>query len=130
MLTDIRSRALLVLSLWALRRPTRESLAVAGGAWSMYNAIHFLWHMLHLHVFPIIDKISVAVTLGGLLTLSIFMMLPVKEARPGSSVRRDEVAGHGAPLQRLGPPDHIAQHRLDPLVTGDPVLVKRSLTAG
>ncbi|WP_440073316.1 hypothetical protein [Streptosporangium sp. OZ121] len=77
--------ALLVLSVWALRRPTRESLVVTGGAWSIYNAIHFLWHMLHLHVFPVIDKVSVAVILGGLLILSILMMLPVKEPGPGPS---------------------------------------------
>jgi hypothetical protein len=85
--------ALLVLSVWALRRPTRESLAVTGGAWSIYNAIHLLWHMLHLHVFPIIDKISVAVTLGGLLILSILLMLPVKETKPGHSGRLGEDAG-------------------------------------
>ncbi|MGI5288765.1 hypothetical protein ACQEVF_36210 [Nonomuraea polychroma] len=87
--------ALLVLSVWALRRPTRESLAVTGGAWSIYNAIHFLWHMLHLHVFPIIDKISVAVILGGLLILSILMVLPVKETEPGPSRRVGEDAGQG-----------------------------------
>ncbi|MDP4509992.1 hypothetical protein [Nonomuraea turcica] len=87
--------ALLVLSVWALRRPTRESLAVTGGAWLIYNAIHFLWHMLHLHVFPIIDKISVVVILGGLLILSILMVLPVKETKPGSSGRLGEVAGRG-----------------------------------
>ncbi|MGJ6962988.1 hypothetical protein ACSDR0_13860 [Streptosporangium sp. G11] len=87
--------ALLVLSVWALRRPTRESLAVTGGAWSIYNAIHFLWHMLHLHAFPIIDKISVAVILGGLLILSILMVLPVKETEPGPSGRLGEDAGQG-----------------------------------
>jgi hypothetical protein len=87
--------ALLVLSVWALRRPTRESLAVTGGAWLIYNAIHFLWHMLHLHDFPIIDKISVAVILGGLLILSILMVLPVKEIEPSPSVRVGEDAGQG-----------------------------------
>ncbi|GAA4580885.1 hypothetical protein GCM10023176_61030 [Micromonospora coerulea] len=87
--------ALLVLSVWALRRPTRESLAVTGGAWLIYNAIHFLWHMLHLDVFPSVDKISVAVILGGLLILSILMMLPVKETKPGPSVRLGEVGGQG-----------------------------------
>ncbi|WP_204042926.1 hypothetical protein [Acrocarpospora phusangensis] len=85
--------SLLVLSVWALRRPTRESLAVTGGAWLIYNAIHFLWHMLHLHGFPIIDKISVAVILGGLLILSILLVLPVKETRPGPSGRIGEDAG-------------------------------------
>lgn len=73
--------ALLVMSVWALRRPTQEAMVVTGGAWSIYNAIHFLWHMLHLHVFSTIDKISVAGILGGLLILSILLMLPVKETR-------------------------------------------------
>jgi hypothetical protein len=78
--------ALLVLTVWALRRPTRESLAVTGGAWVSYNTIHFLWHMLHLDVFPSLDKIGVAVLLGGLLILSILMVLPVKETHHDADV--------------------------------------------
>jgi hypothetical protein len=84
--------ALLVLSVWALRRPTREAMVVTGGAWLIYNAIHFLWHVLHLHVFSTIDKISVAGILGGLLILSIVLMLPVKPTKPDPSVRLSEVA--------------------------------------
>lgn len=72
--------SLLVLSVWALRRPTREAMVVTGGAWLIYNAIHFLWHMLHLHVFSTVDKIGVAVTLSVLLILSILLMLPLKVA--------------------------------------------------
>ncbi|SCL35477.1 hypothetical protein GA0070624_5271 [Micromonospora rhizosphaerae] len=68
---------------------------MTGGAWLIYNAIHFLWHLLHLDVFPSIDKIGVAVILGGLLILSILMMLPVKETKPGPSVRLGEVGGQG-----------------------------------
>ncbi len=93
--TGALNLSLLVLSVWALRRPTRESLAVTGGAWLIYNAIHFLWHMLHLHAFPTIDKISVAVTLSGLLILSILMVLPVKETKPVPSVRLGDVGGRG-----------------------------------
>jgi len=84
--------SLLVLSVWALRRPAREPMAVTGGAWLIYNAIHFLWHMLHLDVFPTIDKFSVAGILGGLLSLSILLTLPVKETKPSPSVRLSEVA--------------------------------------
>jgi len=87
--------ALLVLSGWALRRPTREATVVTGGAWLIYNAIHFLWHMLHLGVFPTIDKVSVAGILGALLILSILLMLPVKEIKPGPPVRPSEVAEAG-----------------------------------
>ncbi|GFJ87098.1 hypothetical protein [Phytohabitans rumicis] len=72
--------SLLVLSVWALRRPTQDSMVVTGGAWLIYNAIHFLWHVLHLEVFPTIDKISVVVILAGLLILSILLMLPVRSS--------------------------------------------------
>ena len=58
----------------------------------IYNAIHFLWHVLHLDVFPTIDKFSVAGILGGLLSLSILLTLPVKETKPSPSVRLSEVA--------------------------------------
>jgi hypothetical protein len=70
--------SLFVLSAWAVRRPTRESLAVTGGAWLVYDAIHFWWHMRHLHVFATADKIGVAGILGGLLLLSVLMVLPVR----------------------------------------------------
>ncbi|RSM58346.1 hypothetical protein DMB66_29965 [Actinoplanes sp. ATCC 53533] len=91
--TGALNLALLVLSVWALRRPTREAMMVTGGAWLIYNAIHFLWHMLHLDVFPTIDKIMVATTLAVLLLLSILLMLPLKETKTGPSVRLSEVAG-------------------------------------
>jgi hypothetical protein len=87
--------SLLVLTVWALRRPTRESMAVTGGAWLIYNAIHFLWHALHLDVFPTIDKFAVAGTLALLLILSILLMVPVKETKPPAPVRLSEAAGQG-----------------------------------
>ena len=68
--------ALLVLSVWAWRRPTREAMRVTGGAWLVFNAIHFLWHMLHLEMFPMIDRIGHAVGLGGVLVLSILLLVP------------------------------------------------------
>ncbi len=75
--------ALLVLSVWAWRRPTAEAMRVTGGAWLIFNSIHFLWHMLHLDMFPTIDKIGNAVALGGVLILSILLLLPRSEvARP------------------------------------------------
>jgi hypothetical protein len=86
--------SLLVLSVWALRRPTRESMAVTGGAWLIYNAIHFLWHMLHLDVFPTVDKFAVAGTLALLLILSILLMVPVKQTKTAAPVRLSEPAGH------------------------------------
>ena len=66
---------------------------MTGAAWSIYNAIHFLWHVLHLNVFPTADKIMVSTTLAVLLLLSILLMLPVKETKQSPSVRLSEVAG-------------------------------------
>jgi hypothetical protein len=79
--------ALMVLTVWALRRRTQEAMVVAGGAWSIYNAIHFLWHVLHLEVFRTVDKISVVAILGGLLILSILLMLPVRETETDGKER-------------------------------------------
>lgn len=74
--------ALMVLSGWALRRSTQEAMVVTGGAWVIYNAIHFLWHVLHLEAFPAIDKISIVGILGGLLILSVLLMPRVTERAP------------------------------------------------
>ncbi|MCY1139045.1 hypothetical protein OWR29_13695 [Actinoplanes sp. Pm04-4] len=70
--------ALLVLSVWAWRRPTADAMRVTGGPWLIFNAIHFLWHMLHLEMFATVDKVGNAVSLGGVLVLSILLLLPVK----------------------------------------------------
>ncbi|MFC7532037.1 hypothetical protein [Actinoplanes sp. GCM10030250] len=68
--------ALLVLSVWVLRRPTQALLRMTGGAWLIFNAEHFLWHALHLDVFPLFDKIGTLVALGGVLVLSILLLIP------------------------------------------------------
>lgn len=73
--------ALLVLSVWAWRRPTPEAMRVTGGAWLIFNSIHFLWHMLHLGMFPAVDRVGNAVALGGVLALSIVLLLPERPAR-------------------------------------------------
>jgi hypothetical protein len=76
--------ALLVLSVLAWRRPTPTTLRMTGGAWLIFNAEHFLWHVLHLDVFPAADKIGNVVALGGLLILSVLLLLPDRDpAAPG-----------------------------------------------
>jgi hypothetical protein len=71
--------ALLVLSVYALRRPTVAAMHMAGGAWLIFSAEHFLWHMLHLEMFPMIDKIGHVLVLGGVLVLSILLLFPDRE---------------------------------------------------
>jgi hypothetical protein len=68
--------ALLVLSVYAWRRPTVAALRMAGSAWLIFNAEHFLWHMLHLEMFPLIDQILHVVALGGVLALSMLLLAP------------------------------------------------------
>ncbi|WP_433789344.1 hypothetical protein [Actinoplanes sp. CA-252034] len=68
--------ALLVLSVWALRRPTPAALRVTGGAWMVFTAEHLLWHVLHLEVFPVADRIGNVVALAAMLLLSIVLLLP------------------------------------------------------
>lgn len=77
--------ALLVLSVWAWRRPTPEAMRVTGGAWIIFNSIHFLWHMLHLDMFPTIDRVGNAIALGGVLALSIVVLLPERAERSRTS---------------------------------------------
>jgi len=68
--------ALLVLSVHAWRRPTVAAVRMAGGAWLVFNAEHFGWHMLHLGAFPAADRIGNVIALGGVLVLSILLLLP------------------------------------------------------
>lgn len=82
--------ALLVLSVWAWRRPTADAMRVTGGAWLIFNSIHFLWHMLHLEMFETIDKIGNAVSLGGVLVLSILLLLPVRRLPVKDAVASSE----------------------------------------
>jgi hypothetical protein len=74
--------AMLVVSVYVVRRPSATGMRMAGGAWLIFNAEHFLWHMLHLEMFPMVDKIGNAVSLGGVLILSILLLLPDRESAP------------------------------------------------
>ncbi|MEH1098728.1 hypothetical protein [Micromonospora sp. CPCC 205561] len=76
--------ALLVLSVYAFRRPTVAAMHMAGGAWLIFSAEHFLWHMLHLQMFPMVDKIGHVLGLGGVLVLSILLLFPDR-TRGGTS---------------------------------------------
>jgi hypothetical protein len=49
--------ALLVLSVYAWRRPTVQAVRMTGAAWLVFNAEHFLWHLLHLGMFPVLARV-------------------------------------------------------------------------
>ena len=82
---------LLVVSVWTWRRPTPGALKVTGGAWLVFNAEHFLWHALHLAAFPLLDKIGNMVSLGGVLVLSILLLLP--DRTPATPPPAQEIGG-------------------------------------
>jgi hypothetical protein len=77
--------ALLVLSVWVWRRPSPSSLRMAGGAWLVFSAEHFLWHALHLDGLPVVDKVGNMVALGGTLLLSVLLVLPERPALGAAS---------------------------------------------
>jgi hypothetical protein len=70
---------LLVVTVWAWRRPSRTAMSVTGGAWLMFNAQHLLWHSLHLAVFPTIDRIGNVVSLAGVLVLAVLLLIPTRD---------------------------------------------------
>jgi hypothetical protein len=74
--------ALLVLSVYAWRRPSVITVRMTGSAWVIFNAEHFLWHMLHLGMFSTADKVGNAVSLGGVLVLSVLLLLPDPRPQP------------------------------------------------
>jgi hypothetical protein len=49
---------------------------------AVFNSIHLLWHLLHLDVFGTVDRIGNVVALGGVLVLSILLLLPHRDGRP------------------------------------------------
>ena len=83
--------ALLVLSVWAWRRPTPSSLRVAGGAWLIFGAEHFLWHVLHLDGLSAIDKAGNVVALGGVLVLAVLLVLPGRAVPASETVASQDV---------------------------------------
>jgi hypothetical protein len=87
---------LLVLTLWAWRRPSPSALRVTGGAWLVFNAQHFLWHALHLDGFPTADRAGMLVSLGTVLILAALLLLPDRPVVPPAG------PADGA-LRRAGP---------------------------
>ncbi|MEV7628291.1 hypothetical protein [Actinoplanes sp. NPDC089786] len=75
---------LLVLTVWAVRRPSVAGMSVTGGAWLVFDAQHLLWHSLHLGAFSMVDKVGNVVSLVGVLVLSVLLLVPAREKAPTS----------------------------------------------
>ncbi|MDX3054275.1 hypothetical protein PV394_03830 [Streptomyces sp. NE06-03E] len=86
--------ALAALALLAIRY-ARNTIVVqiAATAWLVFNMLHFIYHMQHLHVYNTVDKSLNIVFLSGLLFASVALFLPAKrtatQAGPPRSTSRD-----------------------------------------
>jgi hypothetical protein len=68
--------ALLVMTSWAVLRPSPELFRVAGWSWLVFNGVHLAFHSAHLGMFGTADKIGNIVALGGSLILSALLVIP------------------------------------------------------
>jgi hypothetical protein len=71
--------ALLVLSVWVALRPGDAVMRVAGLAWIVFSIPHFTYHVFHLEMFPLVDKLAMAGSLGGTVVLAALLMLPTRQ---------------------------------------------------
>jgi hypothetical protein len=78
--------ALLVISAWAVLRSCAEGFAMAGAAWLAFSIPHFIYHMSHLGMFGLADKVGNIATLGGTIILAALLLLP--DASPRAASRR------------------------------------------
>ncbi len=74
--------ALLVITGWAIARPSDQLLRMTGLAWVVFGVPHFAYHLRHLSMFPAIDQLGMAASLGGSVVLAALLMLPT--SRPWS----------------------------------------------
>ncbi|WP_149183526.1 hypothetical protein [Streptomyces sp. TRM49041] len=73
--------ALALLSAAALRRANSNRLVrTTGAAWLVFNALHLVYHMQHLHVYGTTDKVLNVVGLGALMLISAALLIPVRAA--------------------------------------------------
>ncbi|NSC20211.1 hypothetical protein FM076_02880 [Streptomyces albus subsp. chlorinus] len=69
--------ALGVLAVAAVVRVRDDSFVrVTGGVWLVFNALHLVYHMRHLHVYGTTDKAINIVALSGAVVLAALLLLP------------------------------------------------------
>ncbi|WP_214466296.1 hypothetical protein [Microbacterium flavescens] len=51
---------------------------ILGIAWTIFGALHFAYHALHLHHMPLVDAIGEMVALGVSLLLGILLLIPAR----------------------------------------------------
>jgi hypothetical protein len=70
---------------WAALRPARELVVPVCVAWSLFSALHLLWHVANLDGFPASDAIAQTVGLaaylaGGLAAIALSRSRPARAA--------------------------------------------------
>lgn len=73
--------ALAVLSGAALRRAHNNRLVrTAGAVWLVFNTLHLVYHMQHLHMYGTTDRVLNVVGLGALMLVSAALLIPARAA--------------------------------------------------
>lgn len=70
--------ALLMISGWTVVRPREETFRASGLGWTVFSIGHLVFHLGHLGMFPVLDQVGSAVTLGGTLLLGAALLVPVR----------------------------------------------------
>jgi hypothetical protein len=72
---------LATLSIAAFIRSTNTTLVrVAGAAWTVFNLLHWIFHMRMLHMYEPRDQILNAILLSAILIVSALLLLPTRHA--------------------------------------------------
>jgi hypothetical protein len=72
---------LATLSIAAFIGSTNTTLVrVAGAAWTVFNLLHWIFHMRMLHMYEPRDQVLNAITLSAILVVSALLLLPPPRA--------------------------------------------------
>ena len=82
---------LVTLSIAAFIWSTNITLVrVAGAAWTVFNLLHWIFHMRMLHMYEPRDQILNAITLSAILVVSALLLLPTRRATRADTERVSE----------------------------------------
>jgi hypothetical protein len=87
--------ALALLSVFALIHITNVTLVrVTAGTWTVFNLLHFVFHMQMLHMYEPRDQVLNGISLFALLVASVALFVPVRHpgqtSIPGSSAAPEQ----------------------------------------